>query len=224
MNPTALPLPPAPLTPASAPIPTAAAARPALTAAPAEPAAAASRIEQALLSLHNSRLALRAELIEPPSATGPARRHKGNARLWWRRLRAWPAGRLAAEALRHWWQRHPWQPLGDTLLTQGREQLWPLLRRHPWASVGAAAAVGAAVVTLRPWRWPWVDRQVRQAPGRCSGWLLRQLGSLPVQAALASLLATAAARQAPATATGPAPMAAPMATPGPEPGAPHAAH
>jgi len=28
-----------------------------------------------------------------------------------------------------------------------------LVRRHPWASVAAAAALGALLARLRPWRW-----------------------------------------------------------------------
>ncbi len=183
-----------------------------LAANPAAPPAGnalPSRLQLAREALQRSRQALRVELMPPPRpapASGMAARH------WWRQLRGWPPAQVARAALRQWWQRQPWQPLGDTLLQQGREQLWPLLRSHPWASVGAAAALGAAVFALRPWRWHWLDRRLRRAPGAATGWLLHQLGSAPVQAALATLLAMLAAGQAAS-----APASAPPSPPGPPP-------
>lgn len=173
---------------------------------------APDRMQLALLSLQHSRQALRAELMPPDEP--PPRRHRAGAtaRLWWRRLRGWPVTRVASEAARQWWQRHPWQPLGSTLIGEARGQLWPLVRRHPWAAVGLAAALGAATVAARPWRWAWVDRQVRRAPGAASGWLVRQLTSAPVQATLAGLLALVAQRAgAAASAAAPEPEAAPAA-------------
>lgn len=183
------------------------------------------RVQQALLSLRSSRSALRVELLPPPQ---PPRRHGSSAamaRLWWRRLRGWPAAHMVGEAARQWWQGHPWRPLGDTLIGEARAQLWPLVRRHPWASMGTAAALGAATVALRPWRWAWLDRQLRRAPAAASGWLVRQLASAPVQATIASLLALAAqagqGRTAQPYAAEAARAAEPPAHPGdPEPAAP----
>lgn len=164
---------------------------PAIVAGEASP-----RVRLALAALRQSREALRAELMPPPEPPPRRMRAGAVARLWWRRLRDWPVARVAGEAAHHWWRRHPWQPLGDTLIGEARSQLWPLVRRHPWATVGLAAALGAATMAARPWRWAWVDRQVRRAPGVASGWLVGQLTSAPVQATLASLLALLAQRAA----------------------------
>lgn len=153
-------------------------------------------VQQALLSLQASRANLRQALMPPPEPA--ATRHRsaaGVARLWWRRLQRWPAGRLVGEVAQRWWQSHPWRPLGDTLLAGARAQLWPLVRRHPWATVGVAATVGALAVASRPWRWSWLGQRVRRAPAAASGWLMAQLSTAPVQAALAALL-TLVAQQA----------------------------
>lgn len=151
-------------------------------------AAPSPRVQQALLALAQSRLALHAELLPAPQTAARQGRPGAIARLWWRRLRSWPAMPMLGEALHQWWRRHPLQPLGEGLVVQARTQVWPLVRRHPWAGAGVAAALGAAVAAARPWRWDWVDRQVRRAPGAASGWLLRQLTSAPVQATLAASL------------------------------------
>lgn len=148
-------------------------------------------VQQALLSLQASRAALRQAMTPAPAPAPAATRHRsaaGLARLWWRRLQRWPAGRLVGEVAQQWWQRHPWRPLGDTLLAGAQAQLWPLVRRHPWATVGVAATAGALAVASRPWRWSWLGQRVRRAPAAASGWLMAQLSAAPVQAALAGLL------------------------------------
>lgn len=169
------------------------------------------RVRQALLTLQRSRQALHAELVPVVRSEAPRHGRSGAmARLWWWRLRRWPAVQLVREALHPWWQRHPLQPLATGLAAGARTQLWPLLRRHPWLSVGLAAAFGAAVVAARPWRWAWVDRQLRRAPGAASGWLVRQLSAAPVQATLVSLAALLMRPPAP---SGAAPQEEPHGTP-----------
>lgn len=204
--------------------------------APSE-AALSPKVRAALLGLTNSRLALRTALMPAPAPASPPRRAPSAwARLWWRRLRHWPAGRVAGELAQQWWHRHPWRPVGDTLIGETRSLVWPWVRRHPWWAVGAAAAVGAGLAAAKPWRWSWVDRQVRRAPSVASSFLMAQLSSAPVQAALAALLALAVQRQASADAptappvqeppdgdaprpdTGPAP--APVREPQPQPNPP----
>lgn len=181
------------------------------------------KVQGALLGLANSRLALRAVLVPPPALAPPQPASPGAwARLWWRRLRHWPAGRVAGELAQQWWHRHPWRPLGDTLIGETRGVVWPLVRRHPWLSVGAAAAAGACLVAAKPWRWGWVDRQVRRAPSALSTFVLAQLSSAPVQAGLAALLALMVRQHASGTADaapGPAKPVAPPASdpPGGEP-------
>lgn len=183
----------------------------------------AEAIRQAVLALQNSRAALRGEMLPAPdegAGKGPA--SGDSLHRWWRRLRRLPAGRWLRQAAGDWWQAHPWRPLGDTLAGEARHQVLPLVRRHPWAAVGVAAAAGAAVVALRPWRWHWLDARVRQAPSAASRWLLRQATSAPVQTALASLVLWASQRppasSAPIAPSAPsAPSAPPRSTTAPMP-------
>lgn len=63
-----------------------------------------------------------------------------------------PAGsassRIASHMLRSWWRRHPAHVATDLALPLVREYA----RARPWHLVGGAAAAGAALVLLRPWR------------------------------------------------------------------------
>lgn len=173
-------------TPAS-PVDRGAGPMPAATAMPAA-------VQRALMSLQSSRQALRTEMLPPPAAGGEGSPGGLDWRRWWRRLRRWPASRLAREAAQHWWQRQPLHHLGDTLIGEARQQLWPLVRRHPWVSIGVAVAAGVGIATLRPWRWQWLDAHVRQLPRTAGRWLWQQATSAPMQAALTSLLVMATSK------------------------------
>lgn len=155
-----------------------------------------SAMQRALLSLQNSRQALRNEMMPPPEPAQHANASGDSWSRWWRRLRRWPAGQLAREAALQWWQRQPLHPLGNTLAGEVRQTLGPLVRRHPWLTVGAAAAAGAGIVAMRPWRWRWLDSHVRQLPRFTGRWLWQQLNSAPMQAAVASLLVMATSKAA----------------------------
>ena len=200
--------------PGSAPRNSAAALAPSLS--PADQLAAA------LQRLQTSRAVLRQALIPPPepangrdsaSAGAPLRQAWRQAR---RLLRGWPVADLASQALQRWWHSQPWQPAGQALLGGIAPQVAPLVRRHPLASVALAAAVGAGLVGLRPWRWRAVRAHCQPVPGHVGRWLLAQLTSAPMQAALASLVVMAmnrpdTATDDPAAPTAAAPPAAPPA-------------
>jgi hypothetical protein len=119
----------------------------------------------ALQRLALSRSKLHAALLPPPQmadaaeaadAAGGASAGRLMRRLW-RQLRQ--AGRqstvvdLALGALQSWWSTAPWRTAVNGARQNLETTLVPLVRRHPWAAVGVAAAAGALVVTLRPWRW-----------------------------------------------------------------------
>lgn len=72
---------------------------------------------------------------------------------WLGPLAAIPAVSLLLELVRLWWAR---QPVRVLLLVAGNAAelvLQPVARQHPVRLVLGAAAVGAALVALRPWRW-----------------------------------------------------------------------
>ena len=71
----------------------------------------------------------------------------------WGLLTAKPVVGLVLGLARLWWVRQPAPVLlalaGDT----ADLALQPIARRHPFRLVVGAAAAGAALVALRPWRW-----------------------------------------------------------------------
>ena len=105
--------------------------------------------------------------------------HDGLARGAWRTARALG---------RRWWTRQPWHhPVGlvaGTLADEAR----PLVRRHPWACLAAAAALGGALVLARPWVARTVRRQTQDWHRHVGPVLWQQLAQVPVQLALAGAL------------------------------------
>ena len=168
------------------------------------------RMRSALASLQQSRQARRSALMPAPLAARDTAHGSRGVRLLWRRLQRGQVGRVATDALRDWWRAHPWQPLGETLASEARLQVLPTVRRHPWATVGIAAMLGAGITALRPWRWAWLQPHMRRTPGLASNWLVHQLGSLPVQAALASWLLSAARTNAGSSNAVPQPSGVPV--------------
>ncbi|MDQ7743370.1 hypothetical protein [Hydrogenophaga pseudoflava] len=98
------------------------------------------------------------------------------------------AWRTARALARRWWTRQPWHAsvelVSDTLAGDVRL----LVRRHPWASLAAAAAVGAALTMARPWVAHTLRRQTRDLHLRVGRMLWRQLAQAPVQLALLGAL------------------------------------
>lgn len=98
------------------------------------------------------------------------------------------AWRTARALARRWWTRQPWHAsvelVSDTLVSDLRLTV----RRHPWASLAAAAAVGAALTMARPWVAHTLRRQTRDLPSRVGRMLWQQLAQAPVQLALLGAL------------------------------------
>jgi hypothetical protein len=74
------------------------------------------------------------------------------------------------DALKTWWQHHPARPATALAGSAARSVLKPVADRHPVALVVGAAAVGASIVAIKPWRWGL--RLVTSAIGRipAEGW------------------------------------------------------
>ena len=62
-------------------------------------------------------------------------------------------GGIVGEVISEWWSEHPLHASATLALTASRTAIVPLVRRHPAAVLGGAAAVGAAIIWARPWRW-----------------------------------------------------------------------
>ena len=77
--------------------------------------------------------------------------------------RALSTGALAAQRLVNaWWRRHPLHVVADI----GEPLLEKYARRHPYRLLAIAAALGAAVVVLKPWRWNGTRRWARNSFSR----------------------------------------------------------
>ena len=72
---------------------------------------------------------------------------------WLQKLRGEPLAALAIDALTDRWSRHPLRTTVRMAEVAARETIAPLVRRHPAATLGASALVGALLVRVKPWRW-----------------------------------------------------------------------
>lgn len=62
-------------------------------------------------------------------------------------------GGIVGEVISEWWSEHPLHASATLALTASRTAIVPLVRRHPAAVLGGAAALGAVMIWARPWRW-----------------------------------------------------------------------
>ena len=188
---------------------------PAAMPRPVAGAAPSSGVALALARLQASRQALRLHLMPPvepqDSADAPGAGGSLSLNRMWRKLRRWTRSfapvSVLADAVEQTWRLHPLRPVGEAIAAGYRSQVAPTLRRHPWAVVAVAAAVGAALVFGRRWHAPLLANTLRPLPQRLGRWLLRQLASAPVQTALAGWLMVRAAKSTPEPEPAPVPAA-----------------
>lgn len=150
----------------------------------AEPAPA-SPVGAALARLQASRTQLRRALAGDDPVSAP--RWRGGRSL----LRGLRPLRPLRRLLLNWWTSRSWRPAAELALGAAQAQLGPVVRRHPWLSVGAAAALGAALAQLRPWRWPLLTRQAALWRGAALGAVAAELARPENQAALLGALLAA---------------------------------
>lgn len=98
------------------------------------------------------------------------------------------AWRTARALARRWWTRQPWHASVELVAGTLADEVKPVVRRHPWASLAAAAAVGGALMMARPWVAHSLRRQTRDLPHRVGRMLWQQLAQAPVQLALLGAL------------------------------------
>ena len=97
-----------------------------------------------------SRARLRAAM-SPPSA--PAAGSEPQAASWLQRLKQLPVISLVVESFDAWWAGHPLHAAGQVAAQASSAVVRPVARRHPFALVLVAGAVGALLAWSRPWRW-----------------------------------------------------------------------
>lgn len=162
-----------------------------------ELAAALHRIEQSRRHLH-------AELLPPPEdAEGRAARsgtlggcwlewlRSGPLHPWYELAEPWIAS--GSLAVRRWWRRQPWHDAAVLVAETGNATLTPVIRRHPLAAVGIAAAAGGALVIARPWRHPHAQRVANGGVRLARRWFVRQLANPVLHTVLASAFTSLAA-------------------------------
>jgi hypothetical protein len=96
--------------------------------------------------------------------------------------------RTARAVARRWWTRQPWHTSVDLIGTTLAREARPIVRRHPWASLAAAVALGSALALARPWIVHGLRRQALPWRDRFGQMLWQQLTQTPVQLALAGAI------------------------------------
>ena len=105
--------------------------------------------------LNRSRLKLSLALHQAHAAQDQAKRTH-SATLppdWLNDLTSDPALRVLLHTVAAWWEQHPLQDAAVMATRVARQWLGPLAQRNPLRLVLGAAAIGAALVRLKPWRW-----------------------------------------------------------------------
>ena len=166
-------------------------------AASADAPAPDAPLTLALLRIEASRARLRSAMLPPADSAaadaGPGFALPRRWRAMWRAFkRSGPLANVAATAagaLRSWWRSQPWYSTTEWAGRALLAEVQPMVRRHPLMAVAVGASLGAALVSARPWRWRALNRHVRPMGGHLMRWTIAQLSQVPVQMALAALLA-----------------------------------
>jgi hypothetical protein len=96
--------------------------------------------------------------------------------------------RTARALSRRWWNRQPWHSSVELITSTLAHEAQPIVRRHPWASLAAAAVAGAAVATALPWATRSIQTRVRPWRDNFGSMVWQQLAQAPVQMAITGAL------------------------------------
>lgn len=102
--------------------------------------------------LDASRSKLHAAMFPPPPPLRPPPA-PGSAGAWRDRIKGIPAVAMALDTLQGWWSHHPMRPMAQVAREASDAAVRPMAQTHPFALVLSAAAAGAAIGWLKPWRW-----------------------------------------------------------------------
>lgn len=142
-----------------------------------------------------SRARLRAAMSPPPA---PAVGTEAGPSSWMQRFKQLSVISLVLESFDAWWTHHPLHAAAEVAAEASSAVVRPVARRHPFALVLVAGAVGALLVWSRPWRWA-----LRPAllAGLAPQLVSRVVANLPIESWM-TLLGAALAQPAASTAPG----------------------
>lgn len=110
----------------------------------------------ALDKLQVSRERMRLAMLPPPAPEPPAPRLPGDPwaqpREWVHRLREFRYVNEVVSFVETWWATHPMRPVLHVAEEAGNAVARPVAQRSPLTLVLGAAAVGAGLAWVRPWR------------------------------------------------------------------------
>lgn len=118
---------------------------------------AIERLQQSRHTMREQMLALNMASRQTQAARQRAQQHPGVLRST---LSALPVlGPLVDSAIA-WWDAHPLRAVAELLASRKTSAAEPVTRRHPWAVLLSAAAVGALLMWAQPWRHRFLRRAV----------------------------------------------------------------
>lgn len=74
-------------------------------------------------------------------------------RPWLHALKTTPEAGFLINLLQAWWQKQPFAVAMTLVARATNGVLQPVAQKHPYRLVMGAAAIGAVLVLVRPWRW-----------------------------------------------------------------------
>lgn len=104
-----------------------------------------------VLRMMRSRIALK-QALQSNDASNAAPQKSGGIFADLKSLQGNPSAQLLLGAVNQMWAKHPWRVLIVSALQAGDVMLKPVAMRSPIALIAGAAAVGAVLSLVRPWR------------------------------------------------------------------------
>jgi hypothetical protein len=111
--------------------------------------------QSAQARLNHSRMRLSLALHQVHAANGQPdpSRNASAPPSWVNNLTTDPALHALLQTVTIWWAQHPLQNAASMAALAAREMLRPMAQRNPLGLVLGAAAIGGALVLVKPWRW-----------------------------------------------------------------------